>query len=500
MNFEELDQYNYSTNQPQNHFLEWLEQDSISIEQDSNVSILPSFVDEITNCDWWDHDETFDQSPPVTIPATPSPTSIETPTLSPSSPHQPHPEFSKKRKQNTSSSDTSRKTSTGKITSSKSAAGNPAKDARWAEQLLNPCAMAIEAGNVSHAQHLLYVLQELASVSGDINHRLAYHGLRSLTRHLYTNSVTAMVKLPPCESPIQSYITTEAKLFRSTVIKFHEISPWFALPNSLANSTIIKNLTRENSSSRVLHVIDLGVSHGVQWPTLLEALTRLPKGPPPLVRLTIANNVLPPVPFSVPPPGYNFPSHLLRYAKSINLNLHIGQVESLTIQDLTITPGEKLVVCAQFRIGKYKDTLCSIRELNPDLVILSELDGSENCASSGSFPGRFAMNLEMLSRFLDSTCAAFKGRDCAERKLMEGKAAQILDESGIEGRERWREMMIGLGFREEDFSDESIQTAKALLRKYDGNWEMKAPEQAVAAVRLRWKGQPVSFCSLWKQI
>ncbi|KAJ1697608.1 hypothetical protein LUZ63_006120 [Rhynchospora breviuscula] len=497
MNFEELE-YNYSTviNNPQNHFMEWLEPDSISLEQDS-ISILPSYLDEITNYDWWDHDETFDL-PPATTPATPSPTCIQTPTLSPSS-SQPDTEFYKKRKLNTNSHDTPRKPSSGKKTSSKSGAGNPAKDARWAEQLLNPCAMAIETGNVSRAQHLIYVLQELASASGDINHRLAYHGLRTLTHHLYSNSVTSMVRLPPCESPIHSYITTEAKLFRSTVIKFHEISPWFTLPNSLANSTIIKNLSRENSSSRVLHIVDLGVSHGVQWPTLLEALTHLPKGAPPLVRLTIASSVLPPVPFSVPPPGYNFPSHLLRYSKSINLNLHINQVDNLTIQDLTLTPGEKLVICAQFRISKYKDILCSIRDLNPDLFILSELDGSENCASSGGFPGRFGMNLEMLWRFLDSTGAAFKGRECAERKMMEGEAAQILDESGIEGRERWRELMVGLGFREESFGDESIETTKALLRKYDGNWEMKA-ERAVAAVRLRWKGQPVSFCSLWKPI
>jgi GRAS domain family len=490
MNFEELDQYNYSTpiNHQQNHFSEWPEQDS---------SILPTFIDEITNYDWWDHDEIFDQPPLSTVPATPSLTSIRIPALSPSFSHQTHPEFSKKRKQNTSSSDSSRKTSSGKKAVSKTAAGNPANDARWAEQLLNPCAMAIEAGNMSRAQHLIFVLQELASVSGDINHRLAYHGLRTLTRYLYSNSFSTMVKLPPCESPNQSYVTTEAKLFRSTVIKFHEISPWFAIPNSLANSTIIKNISCENSSSRALHIVDLSVSHGVQWPTLLEALTHLPKGAPPIIRLTIANNVLPAVPFSVPPPGYDFSYHLLRYAKSINLNLHISQVESLTIQDLTIIPGETLVIYMQFRISIYKDIFCSIRDLSPDLVILSELDGSKNCASSGSFHGRFLMNLEMFWGFLDSTSAAFKGRDCSERKIMEGEAAQILDGSEIDGRERWREMMVGLGFREEALCDESIDTAKALLRKYDGNWEMKV-EQAVAAVRLRWKGQPVSFCSLWK--
>lgn len=58
----------------------------------------------------------------------------------------------------------------------KGGGGGSDRDMRWAEQLLNPCAVAVEAGNLSRVQHLFYVLGELESFSGDANHRLAAHG------------------------------------------------------------------------------------------------------------------------------------------------------------------------------------------------------------------------------------------------------------------------------------------------------------------------------------
>jgi len=53
-----------------------------------------------------------------------------------------------------------------------------------AEQLLNGWAAAIEVGNMPSTQHLLYVLVEMASFSGEPNHRQVAHGLRALTRRL----------------------------------------------------------------------------------------------------------------------------------------------------------------------------------------------------------------------------------------------------------------------------------------------------------------------------
>ncbi|XP_015689934.2 protein NODULATION SIGNALING PATHWAY 1 [Oryza brachyantha] len=381
---------------------------------------------------------------------------------------------------------------------------------RWAEQLLNPCAVAVEAGNLSRVQHLFYVLGELESFSGDANHRLAAHGLRALARRLPAivgAAAAAAVRVPACECAAPTFAGAEPRLFRASLIRFHEVSPWFALPNALANAAIAQASSTcgvAAAAPRPLHVVDLGVSHGVQWPTLLESLTRQPGGrAPPSVRLTVAGpEATSPAPFSASPPGYDFSPHLLRYAKSINLELDIGRAATLDAVQGFCTPGEALVVCLQFRLGhtateERRDILRKVIELKPELVVLSELDSG----GDGSASGEFAARLELLWRFLESTSAAFKGKDVDERRLLENEAGTSLatDVAG-EGREGWRERMAAAGFEEASFGAEAVESAKSLLRKYDGGWDMATVVSAAGAgaVALRWKGQPVSFCSLWR--
>ncbi|CAL5085563.1 unnamed protein product [Urochloa decumbens] len=372
----------------------------------------------------------------------------------------------------------------------KAGAASSDRDARWAEQLLNPCAAAIESGNLPRAQHLLYVLGELASFSGEPNHRLAAHGLRA-----------PALRLPAA------------------------VSPWFALPNALANAAIAQlaaSPTRGGGTAaaagaaepRRIHVVDVGVSHGVQWPTLLEALTRVPRGStPPSVRLiTVAGDVgtTPPAPFSASPPGYDCSPQLLRYAKSINLDLAIVHAPSLdAVQDI-LTPGEgeTLIVNLQFRLShatadeqEQVTVLRNIRSLNPELLVLAELDVGGRSAGGGGAASEFAARLEHLWMFLDSTAAAFKGRDADERRVMEAEAGTALVGTARQGggKEAWRARLAAAGFEEAAFGGEAVETARALLRKYDGGWELVPPSPATgASVGLRWKGQPVSFCSLWR--
>jgi len=334
----------------QHNILDWLE---------DSIPFLPSFLDEpyslpndITNYDWWaqlsdpNPDHLFHLPPAASTAASPvGPASTPTEPSSPVITHQP--QLSKKRRRrpvaaaneetegnNSSDSEVHRKPlvhATGRRTSGKltgaNSNSNSSKEVRWAEQLLNPLAAAIAASNLSRVQHLLYVLQELASLTGDANHRLASHGLHALTRHL-SPSFTGGDQNP---TP-PTFATTDPKMFRSALIKFHEVSPWFTFPNSLANASVLQALTLDSSTNqrpRNLHVVDIGVSHGIQWPTLLEALTRRSNGVPSLVRLTVAVDAIPPGPFSSPPPGYDFPD--------------------LTPRSLSIDRKEVLVICAQFR-------------------------------------------------------------------------------------------------------------------------------------------------------
>ncbi|KAJ1407090.1 hypothetical protein SESBI_24619 [Sesbania bispinosa] len=386
------------------------------------------------------------------------------------------------------------------------------KEGRWAEQLLNPCAAAIAGGNLNRVQHLLYVLHELASPTGDANHRLAAYGLRALTNHLSSSSSAT-------SSGSITFASTEPRFFQRSLLKFYEVSPWFSFPNNIANASILQVLAEEPNSSRTLHILDIGVSHGVQWPTFLEALSRRPGGPPPLVRLTVVpasssteNGQNMETPFSIGPPGDNFSSRLLGFAQSMNVNLQINRLDNQSLQTLNAeiidtSPDETFIVCAQFRLhhlnhntpDERSEFLKVLRNMEPKGVIVNENNMECCCSSCGNFATGFSRRVEYLWRFLDSTSSAFKGRESDERRVMEGEAAKALTNQREmnEGREKWCGRMKEAGFVGEIFGEDAIDGARALLRKYDSNWEMKVEENSTS-VGLWWKGQPVSFCSLWK--
>lgn len=448
--------------------MDWLE---------DSISFFPTFLDDpyyndIPHFEWWSQYQDQTNFPP--IPADP-PAAVNPQLDTPNS------EFTKKRKppanppaaaqrRKTTVNDGNEKKAQGKGSNGNAGGGvsGGTREARWAEQLLNPLSAAIAAGNVSRVQHLLYVLQELASATGDANHRLAFYGLQALTRRISGG-----------------YVATEPRAFRSAVIKFHEVSPWFAFPNCLANAAIMSVAAEEKK----LHVVDAGVSHGVQWPTLLEALTRRAGGPP-AMRLTVVDAGST-APFGSAPAGYDFGPQLMRYAKSIDLDLMVERGEAGGKRE-----GEEVVVvCAQFRAGRAGGGfLRAVREMGPDLVVLSE-------AEEGEEGEGFGRRAEVMWRFLESTSAGFKGKDCEERRVVEGEAARVLEDGegeGGGGRERWRERMETSGFREKGFGEEAVEAARGLLRKFDGNWEMRSAGDG--GVGLWWKGKQVSFCSLWKPV
>ncbi|OMO70645.1 Transcription factor GRAS [Corchorus capsularis] len=513
-------------NPTSDHLLDWL---------DDSVSFLPSLLDdpynpgEINGSPWWDQNQDIGHDL-INIGATTA-TSIDSPIIAAAAENTtnngllqsnsaiPNPSLpsnsSKKRKLSdepdpkTSQNHQQKKNQSKKNSNKANNCNNGNnKEGRWAEQLLNPCVTAITAGNLTRVQHLLYVLNELASSTGDANHRLADHGLRALTHHLSSSSAST--------SPV-TFASTEPKFFQRSLLKFYEVSPWFAFPNNIANASILQILAQEPDKKRNLHILDIGVSHGVQWPTLLEALTHRPGGPPPLVKITVVaataeNNQIIDTPFSVGPPGPNFYSRLPGFAKSMNINLEINRLENHPLENLNAQiiehlPGETLIICAQFRLhhlnhntpDQRTEFLKVLRSLDPNGVILSENNMECSCSNCGDFATGFSRRVEYLWRFLDSTSSAFKGRESEERRVMEGEAAKALTNQGEmnEGKEKWCERMRSVGFMGEIFGEDAIDGARALLRKYDSNWEMRVEEKD-GCVGLWWKGQPVSFCSLWK--
>ncbi|GJX00120.1 nodulation-signaling pathway 1 protein-like protein [Tanacetum coccineum] len=352
---------------------------------------------------------------------------------------------------------------------------------------------------------------ELASPTGDANYRLASHGMQTLLHHI-SSATNTPAKVT---TPAITFAISTPKFFQKSLINFNDINPWFIIPNNIANNAILQVLSEQDQKScKTLHILDIGVSHGFQWPTLLEALSRRPGGPPPLIRLTVVPPTLDnhQIPFANCPPGYDFASNIYHFAKDLNINLQINRLDNCPLQSLnsqviSSSPDETLIVCAQFRLHNLNHTkpenrtdfLKLMRNMDPQAVILTDNNMDCSCTSCSSFDTRFSLNLDYLWCFLDSTSVAFKGREMEERKLLEGEAAKALINTCEmnQKKEKWGERMNGVGFVENAFAEDVVDQARALLKKYDSHWEMRVDEKD-GPVGLWWKGQSVSFCSLWK--
>lgn len=293
---------------------------------------------------------------------------------------------------------------------------------------------------------------------------------------------------------------------------------------TVANSVMIDNFEGEDK----IHVIDIGVSQGTQWPTFIEALATRASGPP-LLRLTVVKDDegigSPSV--SQGHSSTDFVVQLERFAKlmGIKIELHtvVSSLGDLTRHKLALKEGEALAICAQFRLhrlpeamgqGEHDDVslepalsprdkfLQFMHELRPKVVILSENDTDH---LDSDFVRRFRPTVEYFWKFLDSTSYSFHGKQSQERQIIECEAAMaMVNNVACEGPQRiernethrgWIQRMERAGFVPLLPREEILENIKTLVRKYDSNWEFGTDMNCVV---LLWKQQPVTFCSVWK--
>ncbi|CAM6113559.1 unnamed protein product [Calypogeia fissa] len=397
------------------------------------------------------------------------------------------------------------------------------RDSRWAEELLLECAQAISSRNVVRTQHLMWVLNDLGCLTGDANQRLAAHGLKSLFCKLTGTGDTAGINLK------LGQVNAGPKTVHRALLKFHDVNPWHHMVYTVANSVMIDNFEGEER----VHVIDIGVSQGTQWPTFIEALATRASGPP-LLRLTVVKDD-----DGADSPGVqqghsptDFMIQLERFAKLMGIKMElrtvVSSLENLCRRELGIREGEALAICAQFRLhrlseateqgeldevshGLGKATLSArdkflqfMRKLKPRVVILSENDTDQ---LDSDFITRFRPTVDYFWKFLDSTSYSFHGKQSEERQIIEYEAAMaMVNNVACEGSHRierneshrgWTERMERAQFASVMPREEILENIRTLIRKYDANWEFGTDMNCVL---LMWKHQPVTFCSVWKPL
>ncbi|MQL93683.1 hypothetical protein Taro_026319 [Colocasia esculenta] len=408
-------------------------------------------------------------------------------------------------------------------------------DGTCTEKLLLHCAAALESNDVTLAQQVMWVLNNVAAAAGDPNQRLASWFLRALVARasrVYPHAAAFLGAAPPAAAAMTRAMSV------TKLAAYVDLLPWHRFGFSAANGAICEAV---QGSPRV-HILDLSITHCMQWPTLIDELAKRPEGAPSL-RITVPD-ARPPVPPLLNVSIEEVGLRLANFAQSreVPFEFHVLRSSSHTeIGDggdpqtdpsrfpfqffsdhfdpsvLDLRDDETLVVNCQNwlrylpgegggGLGTSSDLLTkdgfleTIRGLNPAIVTVVDEDAD---LDSPSLSSRITACFNYLWIAFDAL-ETFLPKDSPQRTEQEAAVGQKIENIvGFEGPRRiertepgarvaWR--MKRAGFCRVAFGEETLKEVKFLLDEHAGGWGMKKEDDMLV---LTWKGHSSVFVSAW---
>lgn len=392
------------------------------------------------------------------------------------------------------------------------------------EKLLLHCAAALEANDITVAQQVMWVLNNVASANGDPNQRLTVWFLRAL--------IARASHLCPTALPFALDGSSQSSRRPMTVTElagYIDLTPWHRFGFSIANRAILQAV----QGHRKVHIVDFSVTHCMQWPTLIDELAKRPQGPPVSLRITVPS-AHPPVPPSLNIATEEVGLRLMNFAKLRNIPLEFKVLKtnspgnSLSFhQQLVTTPldpsslglqdDEALIVnCHNWlrylsgdsqgnddntRDSSSKDGFLEfIHGLNPTVVTMTDEDADLDTPSLSS---RIMGCFNYLWILFDALETSFP-KECPQRTGYEADVGQKIEniirfegsqriersESGA----RFAQRMRRAGFGGVLFDEETARGVRVLLSEHASGWGMKREEDMLV---LTWKGHSSVFTSAW---
>lgn len=400
-------------------------------------------------------------------------------------------------------------------------------DGACIEKLLLHCASALESNDVTLAQQVMWVLNNVASSMGDPNQRLTSWFLRALVSRASRVCPTSAMSFSG-SSGLQRRLMTVTEL-----AGYVDLIPWHRFGFCAANSAIFKAI---QGCPRV-HILDFSITHCMQWPTLIDALAKRPEGPPSL-RITVPA-FRPPVPPLLNVSSEEVGLRLANFAKFRDVPFEFSVIENspsstmgeiiskescslyfesllshLNLSTLNLGDDEALVVNCQNwlrylpddrrgrpRTVSLRDTFLDIiKGLNPRFVVVVDEDADMDSSSLSSRIttcfNYFWIPFDALETFLPK-----ENRQRVEYEADIGH--KIEDIIAFEGLQRVERLESGLklsqrmkscGFLSIPFCEETVMEVKFLLDEHASGWGMKREEDMLV---LTWKGHNSIFATAW---
>ncbi|KAK8556081.1 hypothetical protein V6N13_070150 [Hibiscus sabdariffa] len=357
--------------------------------------------------------------------------------------------------------------------------------------LLLQCAEAVSANNFEDANRMLLELSQLSTPFGTSAQRVAAYFSEAISARLVSSCLGICGGLP-------SLPASHSQKLVSAFQVFNGISPFVKFSHFTANQAIQEAFEREER----VHIIDLDIMQGLQWPGLFHILASRPGGPP-HVRLTGLGTSLD----SLEATG----KRLSDFADKLGIPFEFcpvaDKVGNIEPDRLNIDKTEAVAVhWLQHSLydvtGSDTNTLWLLQRLAPKVVTVVEQDLSHG----GSFLGRFVEAIHYYSALFDSLGASY-GEESEERHVVEQQllSKEIRNVLALGGPSRtseevkfhnWREKLQQSGFKPISLAGNAATQATLLLGMFPSDGYTLVEDNG--ALKLGWKDLCLLTASAWR--
>ncbi|KAK6118163.1 hypothetical protein DH2020_048064 [Rehmannia glutinosa] len=354
--------------------------------------------------------------------------------------------------------------------------------------LLLQCAEAVSADNLEEANRMLLEISQLATPFGTSAQRVAAYFSEAMSARIVSSCLGIYAALPT---------VPHTQKMASAFQVFNGISPFVKFSHFTANQAIQEAFEREDR----VHIIDLDIMQGLQWPGLFHILASRPGGPP-FVRLTGLGNSTE----ALEATG----KRLSDFAEKLGLPFEFSpvaeKVGNLNPERLNVSKREAVAVhWLQHSLydvtGSDTNTLWLLQRLSPKVVTVVEQDLSH----AGSFLGRFVEAIHYYSALFDSLGACY-GEESEERHVVEQQllSREIRNVLGVGGPSRsgevkfnnWREKLQQSGFKGISLAGNAAAQATLLLGMFPSDGYTLVEDNG--ALKLGWKDLCLLTASAWR--
>lgn len=368
--------------------------------------------------------------------------------------------------------------------------------------LLLTCAQAVFTNDHVTANEQIKKIREHSSPNGDWSQRLAIYFVDGLEARLAGTGSEIYRKLASKHVTLSNML--KAYRFYLAACPYKRAAFYFS------NQTIFNALKDESR----IHIIDLSILLGVQWPAFFERFSNW-KSTPPKIRITGIDT--PQSGFRPAKRVNETGKRLVDYAQSFNVPFEYEGIassdwENIRIEDFNVNKNELLVVNCIFSevlsdgatiMDRARDhVLRTVKEINPHVFIIGVVNSSIN---GPYFVSRFREALYHYSALFDMLDMTMpRGnpeRSCLEKHLGQ-KALNTIACEGSERVERpetykhWQSRIARVGFVQMPLERAIVNTVKNLVKSlYHKEFVM---DEENGWLVMGWKGRILLALSTWK--